>query len=78
MAWNNRENSSQNPNDRKPVIDRCINCSNQEQVHTHITMEYEGRLQETNTLAGLDSNTFMMLMKMVIYYLVKKNNQLLD
>lgn len=42
MTWNNRENSSQNPNDRKPVIDRCINCSNQEQVHTHITMEYEG------------------------------------
>ena len=33
MAWNNRENNSQNPNDRTPVIDRCINCGNHEQVH---------------------------------------------
>ena len=28
----------------KPVIDRCINCGNHEQVHTQITMEYEGIL----------------------------------
>ena len=28
----------------KPVIDRCINCGNHEQVHTQITMEYEGSL----------------------------------
>ena len=44
MAWNNRENNSQNPNDRTPIIDRCINCGNHEQVHTQITMEYEGSL----------------------------------
>ena len=24
MAWNNRENNSQNPNDKTPVIDCCI------------------------------------------------------
>ena len=29
---------------QKPVIDRCINCGNHEQVHTQITMEYEGSL----------------------------------
>jgi hypothetical protein len=44
MSWNNRENNSQNPNDQKPAIDRCINCGNHEQVHTQITMEYEGSL----------------------------------
>ena len=78
MAQNNKENSLQNPNDRKPVIDRCINCSNQEQVHTHITMEYERRLQKTNTLVVLDLSLGMMLTIMVIQYLVKKNNQSLD
>lgn len=44
MAWNNRENNSQNPNDQTPIIDRCINCGNHEQVHSHIKMEYEGNL----------------------------------
>ena len=44
MAWNNRENNSQNLNDQTPVIDRCINCGNQEQVHAQITTEYEGSL----------------------------------
>ena len=28
----------------KLAIDRCINCRNHEQVHTRITMEYEGSL----------------------------------
>ena len=28
----------------KPVIDRCINCGNHEQVHAQIMMEYEGSL----------------------------------
>ena len=44
MSWNNRENNSQNPNDTTPIIDRCINCGNHEQVHAQITMEYEGSL----------------------------------
>ncbi len=44
MAWNNRENNSQNPNDQTPIIDRCINCGNHEQVHSQIKMEYEGSL----------------------------------
>ena len=44
MAWNNRENNSQNPNDQTPIIDRCINCGNREQVHSQIKMEYEGSL----------------------------------
>jgi hypothetical protein len=30
--------------DTTPIIDRCINCGNHEQVHTQITMEYEGSL----------------------------------
>ena len=42
MAWNNRENNSQNPNDQTPIIDRCINCGNHEQVHSEIKMEYGG------------------------------------
>jgi len=42
MAWNNRENNSQNPNDQTPIIDCCINCGNHEQVHSQIKMEYEG------------------------------------
>ena len=33
MAWNNRENNSTNRHDQKPVIDRCINCGDHEQVH---------------------------------------------
>ena len=45
MAWNNRENNSQNPNDRTPIIDRCINCGDHEQVQATITMEFgEGNL----------------------------------
>ena len=44
MAWNNRENNSQNPNDQTTIIDRCINCGNHEQVHSQIKMEYEGNL----------------------------------
>ena len=45
MAWNNRENNSTNPHDQTPVIDRCINCGDHEQVHTQITMEFgEGNL----------------------------------
>ena len=44
MAWNNRENNSQNPNDQTPIIDRCINSGNHEQVHSQIKMEYEGSL----------------------------------
>jgi len=45
MTWNNRENNSQNPNDRTPVIDRCINCGDHEQVQATITMEFgEGNL----------------------------------
>jgi hypothetical protein len=44
MAWNNRENNSTNRHDQKPVIDRCINCGDHEQVHAQITMEYEGSL----------------------------------
>jgi len=45
MGWDNRENNSQNPKDKTPVIDRCNNCGNQEQIHTQITMEYEGSLK---------------------------------
>jgi hypothetical protein len=41
MAWNNRENNSQNPNDQTPIIDRCINFGNHKQVHSQIKMEYE-------------------------------------
>ena len=33
----------------KPVIDRCINCGNHEQVHTQITMEFG----ESNYNSGL-------------------------
>jgi hypothetical protein len=45
MTWNNRENNSQNPNDRTPIIDRCINCGDHEQVQATITMEFgEGNL----------------------------------
>jgi len=45
MAWNNRENNSTNPHDKTPVIDRCINCGDHEQVHAQITMEFgEGNL----------------------------------
>ena len=45
MAWNNRENNSTNPHDQTPVIDRCINCGDHEQVHAQITMEFgEGNL----------------------------------
>jgi len=44
MAWNNRKNNSTNRHDQKPVIDRCINCGDHEQVHAQITMEYEGSL----------------------------------
>jgi len=45
MAWNNRENNSQNPNDQTTIIDRCINCGNHEQVQATITMEFgEGNL----------------------------------
>ena len=45
MAWNNRENNSQNPNDHTPIIDRCINCGDHEQVQATITMEFgEGNL----------------------------------
>ena len=45
MAWNNRENNSQNPNDQTPIIDRCINCGDHEQVQATITMEFgEGNL----------------------------------
>ena len=40
MSWNNRENNSQNPNDRTPVIDRCINCGEHEEVQATITMEF--------------------------------------
>ena len=40
MSWNNRENNSQNPNDRSPVIDRCINCGDHERVQATITMEF--------------------------------------
>jgi len=40
MTWKNRENNSQNPNDQTPVIDRCINCGDHEQVHAQITMEF--------------------------------------
>jgi hypothetical protein len=50
MSWNNRENNSQNPNDQKPAIDRCINCGNHEQVHTQITMEYEGSLNSWSNM----------------------------
>ena len=39
MAWNNRENNLQNPNDQTPIIDRCINCGKHEQVHSQIKME---------------------------------------
>jgi hypothetical protein len=42
MACNNKENNSKNPNDQTPIIDRCINCGNNEQVHSQIKMEYEG------------------------------------
>ena len=44
MAWNNRENNLQNPNDQTPIIDRCINCGKHEQVHSQIKMEQEGSL----------------------------------
>ena len=40
MSWNNRENNSQNPNDTTPIIDRCINCGDHEQVQATITMEF--------------------------------------
>ena len=43
MSWA-RGHSSLTENTDKPVIDRCINCGNHEQVHTQITMEYEGSL----------------------------------
>ena len=45
MGGDNRENNSQNPKDKTPVIDRCINCGNHKQIHTQITMEYEGSLK---------------------------------
>ena len=45
MAWNNRKNNSMNPHDQKPVIDRCINCGEHEEVQATITMEFgEGNL----------------------------------
>ena len=43
MSWA-RGHSSLTENTDKPVVDRCINCGNHEQVHTQITMEYEGSL----------------------------------
>ena len=43
MSWA-RGHSSLTENTDKPVVDRCINCVNHEQVHTQITMEYEGSL----------------------------------
>ena len=42
MSLKNRENNSQNHNNQTPVIDRCINCGNHEQIHTPIATEYEG------------------------------------
>ncbi len=40
MAWNNRENHLTNRHDQTPVIDRCINCGDHEQVYAQITMEF--------------------------------------
>ena len=53
MSWNNRENNSQNPNDQTPIIDRCINCGNHEQVQATITMEYQKELQDKPLLIQL-------------------------
>jgi len=43
MSWS-KGHSSLTENSTAPTIDRCINCGNHEQVHTQITMEYEGSL----------------------------------
>ena len=43
MSWS-RGHSSLTEDTATPVVDRCINCGNQEQVHTQTTMEYEGSL----------------------------------
>jgi len=44
MSWSKGHSSlTENPFN-KPIVDRCINCGNHEQVHTQITMEYEGSL----------------------------------
>jgi hypothetical protein len=43
MSWY-RGHSSLTEDTATPVVDRCINCGNHEQVHTQTTMEYEGSL----------------------------------
>ena len=40
MSWAKGHSSlTENPFN-KPIIDRCINCGDQEEVHTKITMEF--------------------------------------
>ena len=39
MSWA-RGHSSLTENTDKPVVDRCINCGDHEQVQTTITMEF--------------------------------------
>ncbi len=44
MSWSKGHSSlTENPFN-KPIVDRCINCGNHEQVHAQITTEYEGSL----------------------------------
>ena len=44
MSWSKGHSSlTENPFN-KPIVNRCINCGNHEQVHAQITTEYEGSL----------------------------------
>jgi hypothetical protein len=40
MSWGKDHSSLAENSFNKPIIDRCINCGDQKEVHTKIAMEF--------------------------------------